>query len=424
MLRSKKITNILLVLSCAVFLFGAGYKWGEFRGSQNTSGRTNYSLFNGAQNKSADGKNLKDIDFTLFWDTWAQLEEKYVDQKKLEPKKMFYGAIKGMVASVEDPYTFFLTPDENKQSKDDLGGKFEGIGAQLGLEANRITIIAPLKNSPAEQAGLKAGDFINKVDGESTKGWILPKAVSEIRGEKGTSVKLTIERDGKERDVEIVRDTIQVDSVETKLDEKKTGCETLCGNVAYLKLNQFGENTVDEWEEQVNKIKAAWDKKQIKGMVLDLRGNPGGYLESSVYLAGEFLPKGTLVVKQESIAFGDKDYQVMRTGKLLDIPLVVLVDRGSASAAEILSGALRDYKRAVLIGEKTFGKGSVQEALDLKDGAGIHVTVAKWVLPKGEWINSKGIEPDIAVEMKIPDGNTVTREMDAQLDRAIDEVLR
>lgn len=409
---SKKTTNTLLALSIAIFLFGSGYKLGEYKTTSTT-------------NKVTKSENtFKNVDFTLFWDTWNSIEAKYVDQKKVDKKKMYYGAIKGMVASVEDPYTFFLTPDENKQSKDDLGGKFEGIGAQLGLQGSRITVIAPLKNSPAESAGVKAGDFINKVDGASTKGWVLPQAVSKIRGKKGTKVKLTLERAGKEIDVEITRDTIKVESVEAKLNEKKQNCDTICDNVAYLKLNQFGENTVDEWEVKVAEIKDAWDKKTIKGMVLDLRDNPGGYLESSVYLAGEFLPKGKLVVKQESKALGNKEYLVMRTGSLLDIPLVVLVNKGSASAAEILSGALRDHKRAKLMGEKTFGKGSVQEALDMRDGAGLHVTVAKWILPGGDWINHKGIEPDIKSEMKPSTGNTLTRETDTQLDQAIEEVMK
>ncbi len=420
---SKKITNILLVLSAIVFLFGSGYKIGEYKGGL----RINPSIKTGTANSSSSPSketSLKEMDFSLFWDTWTQLEEKYVDRKKLDQKKMYYGAIKGMVSSLEDPYTFFLTPEENKQSKDDLGGRFEGIGAQLGMESGRVTVVAPLKGSPAESAGLKTGDYITKVNGESTKGWVLTKAVSKIRGEKGTTVALTVERGGKELTIEIKRDTIKVESVEAKLDEKQKDCETVCGNVAYLKLNQFGENTVDEWEIKINEIKSAWDKKQIIGMVLDLRDNPGGYLESSVYLAGEFLPKDTLVVRQESKVFGNKDYKVQRTGLLLDIPLVVLVNKGSASAAEILSGALRDHKRAVLIGEKTFGKGSVQEALDLRDGAGIHVTVAKWVLPSGEWINSKGINPDKKVELVIPEGNTMKREMDTQLDAAIKELAQ
>lgn len=408
-----------------ILLFGTGYKLGQYQATKASVPRVNYNIVNGTPVVSKTQKDLKNIDFSLFWDTWAQLEEKYVDRSKVDPQKMFYGAIKGMVASVGDPYTFFLTPEENKQSKEDLGGMFEGIGAQLGLEANRIVVVAPIKNSPAEAAGVKAGDVIEKVDGESTKGWVLTQAVAKIRGPKGSSVKLTLNREGKEIDVDIKRDTIKVESVEVKLDEKQTGCtDTICGNVAYLKLNQFGENTVDEWEAQIGKIKAAWDKKEIKGMVLDLRDNPGGYLESSVYLAGEFLPKGTLVVRQESKVFGNKDYNVERTGSLLDIPLVVLVNRGSASAAEILSGALRDHKRAILIGEKTFGKGSVQEAMDLPQGAGVHVTVAKWVLPSGEWINGKGIEPEVKVDNQVPEGNTMTRAMDAQLDRAIQEVTK
>lgn len=413
MFNSKQFTNLLLVLSLAVFLLGAGYKIGQ---SQSVSGANSRNILS--------GQNPKNMDFSLFWDTWQQLQTKYVDQTKVDPKKMYYGAIKGMVASVDDPYTFFLTPDENKQSKDDLGGVFEGIGAQLGLQAGRITVIAPLKNSPSEKAGIRSGDFINKVDGQSTKGWVLPAAVSKIRGKKGTSVTLTIERDGRETDYKIMRDTITVDSVEVKLDEKKQDCGTICGTVAYLKLNQFGENTVDEWETKVTDIKRAWDARQIKGMILDLRDNPGGYLESSVYLAGEFLPKGSLVVRQESKVLGNKDYNIMRTGRLLDIPLAVIVNKGSASAAEILSGAIRDHKRGILVGEKTFGKGSVQEALDLASGAGLHVTVAKWILPGGTWINHIGIDPDITVTMKIPDGNTLTRQTDTQLERAIQEVIK
>lgn len=420
----KKITNILLILSTAVLLFGSGYKVGEYITASSKIERSDYNVLNSRPKNQTRQEQIKNIDFTLFWDTWDKLEQKYVDQKKVDPKKMFFGAIKGMVASLEDPYTFFLTPDENKQSKDDLGGRFEGIGAQLGLKLNRIVVVAPLKESPAMKAGILAGDFINKVNDESTKNWTLPQAVSKIRGEKGTKVKLVLEREGKEIPVEVVRDVIRVESVELTLNEKISTCKTNCGAIAYLKLNQFGENTVDEWEIKVADIKRAWDAKQIKGMVLDLRANPGGYLESSVYLAGEFLPKGKLVVKQESKSLENKNYTVMRTGNLLDIPLVVLVDKGSASASEILSGALRDHKRAVLVGEKTFGKGSVQEALDLRDGAGLHVTIAKWILPNGDWINHKGIEPQVPVENKIPEGNTQTRDLDAQLDKAIEEVLK
>jgi carboxyl-terminal processing protease len=205
---------------------------------------------------------------------------------------MFYGAIKGMVASLEDPYTFFLTPEENKQSKDDLGGKFEGIGAQLGLRDNKIIIVAPLKNSPAEKAGIRAGDIINKVNAEQTKGWTLTQAVNKIRGPKGSKVKLTLEREGKEFTVEITRDQINVSSVELTYETKNNQ------KVAILKVNQFGENTNEEWLKAVSEIKNLWDKKQVKGMVLDLRDNPGGYLDASVYLASEFLPFGKVVVNK------------------------------------------------------------------------------------------------------------------------------
>ncbi len=430
-MASKKLTNTLLIISAIIFIFGCGYKLGEYRTTSGKVERPTYNIIN-----ATEGGRTKNIDFSLFWDTWNKIEEKYVDKKKVDPQKMFYGAIKGMVASVEDPYTFFMTPEENKQSKADLDGKFEGIGAQLGLKDNKIIIIAPLKDSPAEKAGVASGDVVIKVDGNSIKGWSLIQAVSKIRGKKGTKVKITVERNGKEMNFEIMREVINVASVEVSYEKKLSSAKVtdggaksedkMPGNVAYLKLNQFGTNTNDEWDKAVEGISEKWQKKEIKGMILDLRDNPGGFLESSVYLASEFLPKGDLVVRQESSskAIETREYRVARTGKLLDIPLVVLVNKGSASASEILSGALRDHKRAKLIGEKTFGKGSVQEALDLKDEAGLHVTVAKWILPNGDWINSKGITPEIIVENKIDTGNTLTKETDMQLERAIEEVLK
>ena len=191
-----------------------------------------------------------------------------------------------------------------------------------------------------------------------------------------------------------------------------------------MKLNQFGYQTNNEWNSAVAEIKNKWQKKEIKGMVLDVRDNPGGYLDSAVYLASEFLPERKLIVKQESNSTDSKNYYVIRSGKLKNIPLAVLINKGSASASEILAGALRDYKRAILIGEKSFGKGSVQEALDLKEDAGLHITVAKWILPNGDWINSKGIEPNITVENKLKDGNTMTRDQDVQLEKAIEAILK
>ena len=411
----KKFTNILLLISLAVFIFGSGFKLGEYKTRFVNIGELNKNVFNASSQPSSIGEGL---DFTLFWEAWGELEKKFIEKNKINAKKMYYGAIKGMVSSLEDPYTFFLTPEENKESKDDLAGKFEGIGAQLGLQDSRIVIVAPLKNSPAQRAGIKSGDFINKLDNQATKGWTLPQAVSKIRGPKGSKVSLTLERDSKEQDVTIVREQIKVESVELSFEKKNNQ------TVAYLKLNQFGDNTNVEWDRAVEEVAAKWQNGEIKGLIVDVRDNPGGYLDGSVYLASEFIPTGKLVVKQTSTTQEERSYEVKRAGKLLDIPMVVLINKGSASASEILAGALRDYKRAKLVGEKSFGKGSVQEATNLKDGAGIHITVAKWILPKGDWINAKGIEPDISVENKTKEGTTPNRESDLQLEKAIEQLVK
>ncbi len=412
-MKSNKLTNVLLYVSLAIFLFGSGYKVAEWNLKKNSRQQYAYTVFNANNPDFFKNKDAKNLDFNLFWDTWEKVEQRYIDESKIDQQKMFYGAIKGMVASIGDPYTFFLTPDENQQSKDDLGGKFEGIGAQLGLRDNRVVVIAPLKNSPAEAAGVRAGDYILKVDGEATDGWTLSQTVSKIRGEKGTSVKLTLGNASGEKEVTITRDQIKVESVELTF-------ETSNGKrVAHLKLNQFGETTNTEWDQAVSTIEKEWKAGQIAGMVLDVRGNPGGYLESSVYLGSEFIEQGKTIVTQETTDGNDRTYKVTRQGKLIGIPLNVLIDGGSASASEILAGALRDHKKATLIGQKSFGKGSVQEALDLKDGAGLHVTIAKWILPNGDWIMGKGLEPEIAIENEVPEGNTITKETDKQLNEAL-----
>ncbi|HLL60619.1 MAG TPA: S41 family peptidase [Candidatus Nitrosocosmicus sp.] len=395
----NNFTKYLIFLSAAILIFGTGYKLGETKRNPLTSSFQSNS-------------NPKNIDFSLFWDTWNRLEEKYVDKEKIDPKKMYYGAIKGMVASVDDPYTFFLTPDENKQSKADLGGKFEGIGAQLGLKNNAIIIVAPIKNSPAEKAGVRPGDIILKVDGDDSQGWTLNEAVNRIRGDKGTKVKLTLLRDKKEVNVEITRQQIYVAPVEIAYEN----------NVAILKVNKFGDDTNSDWTKAVTDVESKWNNKEIKGLILDLRGNPGGYLQSAVYLSSEFLPYGKLIVRQEYTNGDKEDYTVERNGRLQNIPLVILIDEGSASASEIVAGALRDHKKATLIGEKSFGKGSIQEAIDLSKGAGLHVTIAKWILPGGDWINKKGIEPNIKITNEIKEGNTMTRQDDKQLDKAIEIV--
>src|SRR3989344_245291 len=407
-INPNKFTQFLIVLCIAVFIFGLGYKTGEYKTFLQKKDRPSFSSLFREKN------NPKNIDFSLFWDVWETVGKKFVDKTKLDDTAMYYGAIRGMVAALDDPYTFFLTPDENKESKADLEGVFEGIGAQLGMKEGRIVVIAPIKNSPAEKGGVLAGDIILKVDGAATDTWSLPLAVSKIRGEKGKAVKLTLFRNGKEFEVEIIRDEIQVASVEVAYEK----------DVAVLKLIKFGDDTIGEWSKAVNTISGKWKGREIKGLVLDMRDNPGGYLQGAVHIASEFVEGDKLIVKQEYTDGSSEEYTVNHRGKLLDIPLVVLINKGSASASEIVAGALRDYKRAKLIGEKSFGKGSIQEAVDLKGWAGLHVTIAKWILPKGDWINSTGVSPDITVKIPEDGENTTTRESDKQLEKALEEMVK
>lgn len=412
----RRIVTIALYIGLCAFLAVGGYRVGEQQGLQkNSKGSGSYNVpastkTSDAQ-KSALNENEKNVDFGLFWEAWDIFEKRFADREKLDTTKMFYGAIKGLVSSGDDPYTFFLTPEENEQSKDSLGGKFEGIGAQLGTKDGRIVVIAPIKNSPAIRAGIRAGDVIDKVDDVSTKGKNITEVVSKIRGPAGTDVKLDMERNGKPLTFTIRRAQIQVDSVEL----------TYTGQYAHLKLSQFGTTIREEWNRAADEVAEAFKSGKVKGLVLDLRGNPGGLLEACVYIAGDFLPFQTLVVKQVGIE-DTIEYKVNNRARLEEIPVVVLIDKGSASASEILAGTLRDHKRAQLVGEKSFGKGSVQGTYDLSNGSGMHVTVAKWILPNGEWINGKGIEPNVKVENpEVDSQNTVeTEKNDKQLQKALE----
>ena len=359
-------------------------------------------------NKALPAK--KEVDFANFWLVWDKVAATYVDKSALDPQKMIDGAVVGMVAAIGDPYTVYLPFKENKASKEDLGGAFEGVGLQLGFKDNRLAVITPLEGTPAMKAGVKSGDLIVRIKDDkkgvdrSTEGITLPEAVELIRGAKGTKVELTLMRD-EAKDfikVNLTRDTIVVKSVTIEWKDK----------IALIKLNRFGDRTQEEWAEAIDKITA-----DTKGIVLDLRNNPGGYLDGSVYLSGEFLPAGKLVVTQR---YGDGEQienKVARNGRLLQTPLVVLINEGSASAAEIMAGALQDWRRAKIVGVKSFGKGSVQQPEDLPGGAGLHVTVAKWLRPSGEWIDKIGITPD--VEIKIPEDASNSAD-DIQLNKALE----
>lgn len=415
-----------IVLAAFLFLAGGiGYRLGE-RGIKVQITPDKRVIINEQPPSSVS------VDFSLFWDVWQRLFRFYIDRATMDTQKMVWGAITGMVSSLGDPYTAFLPPKENKEFKEDLGGEFDGIGAQLGLKDGRVIVVAPLKGTPAQRAGILPGDYILKVNGEDTAGWTVPQAVTKIRGPRGTDVKLEIlhENDQKPRELTIRRDTITVPSVEwwakTPAEiEEIAGVEEAKkmfsnqNSVVYLRLSRFGDNTNDEWNKAVSEILARQKANgTMKGLILDLRNNPGGYLDGSVFIASEFLEKG-IVVSQVNSDGTKEEFPVNRKGKLLSIPLVVLVNKGSASASEIVAGALKDYKRATLVGEQTFGKGSVQTPQELSGGAGIHITTGKWLLPKGDSINSVGVKPDIELTLESTEASR-----DAQLAKAVELLLQ
>ncbi len=350
-------------------------------------------------------KLTQDVDFNLFWDVWDQLQDKYVDKDKLDDKKMFYGALRGLVDSIGDPYTVFMEPKEAKEFSDDLAGTFEGIGAEIGKKDEIITIVAPLAGMPAEKAGLQAGDKIYAVDGQSTAGFAIEEAVSKIRGAKGTEVVLTIFRKGfeKTKDFKIIRQTIFIKSVKTKMRDDK---------IFVITITNFNGDTSELFK---NAAREAVEKNP-QGIILDLRNNPGGYLETSIDVASEWVDQGFIVTEQ----FSDEkknEYSHRGRARLKDFPTVVLVNQGSASASEIVSGALKDTGKAVIVGMKTFGKGSVQTLEDMKDGSSVKITVAKWLTPKGYNINDQGISPDIEVDLSQEDYD---KNADPQMDKAVE----
>ncbi len=375
--------------------------------------------------------SLSSLDFSNFWAVWQSLENNYYDKSKLDPSKMLNGAISGLVESIGDPYTIYLPPPSNNDFKQGLAGQFQGIGAELGIKDKKIIIISPLSDSPAQKAGIKAGDTILKVDGESTQGWTLSQTVGKIRGPKGTGVTLSVlHKDGKNpQDIKITRDVIVVKSIDGFIkkvkDVEKIKINSILkaaenDEVIYLKLSQFGDSTNKDWLALVNNLnlKVA-NNPNFKGIVLDLRNNPGGYLTDAVFIASEFLKEGTPVVIQETGAGEKSTLRASRRGLFLTTPIVILINKGSASASEIVSGALKDNGRTKLVGETSFGKGTIQQAEDLGSGAGLHVTIAKWLTPNGIWVNGKGLSADIPVSLDSKD-----QARDSQLEKAIEMLVK
>jgi carboxyl-terminal processing protease len=353
----------------------------------------------------------KNLDFSLFWRVWDSLDENYFDKTKLVDSERVYGAIKGMVSAIGDPYTVFLPPNENRVVQEDLQGSFEGVGIQIGFKGTQLAVVAPLPDSPAEESGVKAGDLIigikddlKKID-KGTGGITLQEAVRDIRGPAGTTVTLSLLRGDSEEPiiVDITRKTIDVPSVTLTFEGENK-------NIANIKISKFSGELEEEWEDIIKEI---LENPQTDGIILDLRNNPGGYLQGAVDIASEFLRNGSVVVTEEASSGEKYNFPVERIGRLLSIPTVVIVNGGSASASEILAGALRDVADITLIGETTFGKGTIQEPQEFENGAGLHITTARWLTPSGYWVNDKGLEPDIVIE-----DNTDTPE-DEQLQEAL-----
>ena len=398
----RKIRNIALVLAIVGIAMTVGYRIGWNRAFEENLGKDR-------------------LDLRLMWQVRDVLQKKYLDKSQIKDNKMVYGAISGMVSSLGDPYTVFLPPTENKASNEDLAGEFGGVGIQLGYKDKTLAVMAPLAKTPAEKAGLKAGDLILKIKdvekniNRDTSGISLDEAVNLIRGKVGTEVTLKMYREGVTGtfDVTLKRDSIVVPSLEMEVKTEKGK------NIVWIKLYKFSEQVYKDWPSLVDKILVEKNKNRgdFGGIILDLRNNPGGFLQASVLVASDFIRDG--VVVEQAGADGQKiTYRVEKgRGKLVSDKLVVLINGGSASASEILAGALRDYNRGKLVGEKSFGKGTVQSPEDFADGSGLHITIAKWLLPSGKNIHGEGVSPD--VEVKPGDDPKV----DVQFLRAVEVLL-
>ena len=356
--------------------------------------------------------SVDNIDFSLVKKAWDQVTLNYVDQDKIDKEKMTYGAVSGMVKAIGDPYTEFFDPEESKKLQEDLAGSFEGIGLQLGVKKDQITAISPIKGTPAEKAGLKPGDIILAVDKKPTADVSVDEVVNMIRGPKGTKVILTIAREGMDgtKDIEITRDIIKVPSMDWEIIKTANG-----GKIAHLTLFEFSDTVYQDFKQ------AAFDilNSGASGIILDMRNNPGGLVNQATDIAGWFLNRGDLILSEQDKNGEKIEFKSNGPSNFASVPLVVLINEGSASASEILAGALKDDRKALMIGQTSFGKGTVQKIVDFEDGSSLKVTIAKWYTPSGVRIQDTGIKPDIEVKMTADD---YSNGKDPQLDRALQEI--
>lgn len=350
-------------------------------------------------------------DFNSFWKTWNVINEKYPSIDKISDQDKVYGAIKGLVDSLDDPYTTFLDPEEKKIFEEDISGSFVGLGMEVGVRDKVLTVISPLKNTPAYKMGIKAGDIILKINDQLTSNMTIDEAVTLMRGEKGTEVSITIYRKGEDasREIKIIRDTINVPVLDTFLREDR---------IFVIKLYSFSANSASLFKDALIEFsKAKTDK-----LLIDLRGNPGGYLDSAISISSWFLPSGKTVLIED---YGENSKQKIFRSKGYNVfndklKLVVLIDNGSASASEILAGALQDHKIAKIVGEKSYGKGSVQEVVDITPDSILKITIAKWLTPNGNSISEKGLTPDYEIALSEEE---IKENKDPQMDKAVELLL-
>lgn len=403
--RVSVFKNVRLGVAAAIILC-VGFAGGYFTGIHGAHSFSALPLLGDSLNATPDST----ADLTPFWKVWNELDSQYVvthaSSSLPTTQAKVWGAIQGLTSSYGDPYTVFFPPEEAKKFQDDISGSFSGVGMELGENKdNVLTVISPLKGTPAYKAGILTGDLIISINGTSTESMSPDEAVTLIRGPKGTTVDFGLVRAGKPLDIKVVRDTIQVPEMVNSLDSK-TGVYTIA-------LYEFTQNSADLFNQGFTAFKASG----AKNLVVDLRGNPGGYLNSAVDIASHFLPNGSVIVTEDYK--GKKTSDVLMSSGTNDLPpgtkVVVLIDGGSASASEILSGALQDHHVATLIGTKSFGKGSVQELVNI-DGGSLKITIARWLTPNGSSIMGNGIMPDIKVERSAAEVKAGT---DPQMDRAV-----
>ena len=395
-------------ISTIVFLVVLFFVFGVYVGVHN---RPEIDKVIGLSNKET--QVTTSADFAPFWKVWNTINEKYPRADKITDQNRVYGAISGLMGSLDDPYSVFFGPDDAQAFEDGIAGNFTGIGMEVGIKDRVLTVIAPLKDTPAYRANIKPGDKILKIDKIVTSGLSIEKAIKLIRGEKGTTVILTIFREGNKdpMEIKIVRDTINIPTLDTEL--RKDG-------IFAIKLYSFSANSASLFRNAIKKFAESGTDK----LLLDLRGNPGGYLDSAVDISSWFLPNGKTVVTEDygddkkPKIFRSKGYNVFND----KLKFVILIDSGSASASEIVAGAMQDHGRAKIVGDKSFGKGSVQEAIKVTPDTLLKITVAKWLTPNGISISDKGLTPDYMIENKklVRNASQSDADGDLQLDKAIE----